>query len=57
VKLHDSHGQAVGIRVVFTILGDTLPVEFRRPGLKRQAIFERSTKVPERAAPGSGQKV
>ena len=57
VKLHDPHRQAVRVRIIFAVVGDALPVQFRGPRLKWQAIFERRPEIPERAPFGDSQEI
>ena len=41
VKLHEAHRQAMRVGIILAVVGDALLMQFRSPGRKRQAIFER----------------
>ena len=57
VKLQEPHRQAVRIRVVLAVVGDTLAVHFRAPGRERQAVFELRAEIPEGAPPGDRDQI
>ena len=48
MKLHVAEGEAMGIRVILRFVGHALCLQFPRPGLIGQAVFESESQLPER---------